>query len=280
MPAKARSRRPAARAETATLPRRRRAGGHGTSLVRRLAPSRRSLLVGLGIVAVALCSYAIARETSIFAIGKIDVRGGSSQVDAQVQQVLRPLVGRSLVGLDGGDVLRRVDALPTVVSATYDRAFPSTLRIVVVPERPVVVLRSGAAAWLVSTHGRVIATLAAQVEPGLPRIWLGAKQKVSVGELLPSAVGAVARTLGSAGVFRSRVATASLVAGSVVFRLRSGVELLLGKPAGIPLKVAVAARVLDVLPTGSRFLDVSVPGRPVAGSKIPTSTRAKSSSRG
>lgn len=237
-------------------------------------------MAGLGILAVSLGGYAIARETSIFGIHQIDVRGGSQRLDAQVQQALAPLLGRSLVSLDGGKVLQTVDALPTVVSASYDRSFPSTLRITIVPERPAAVLRTGATAWLLSMRGRVVSTLAPQAEPALPRIWLGAKSGVRVGELLPATVAATARAVGDAGKFASRVASASLAGGSLVFRLRSGIELLLGKPAGIPLKVAVAVRALQVLPAGARFLDVSVPGRPVAGSRLPTTTAPATSSRG
>lgn len=245
-----------------------------------MAPSRRSLAVGVGILAVALSGYAIARETSVFAIDRIDVQGAPSQVEAQVQQALAPLKGHSLVGLDGSDVLRRVDALPTVVSATYDRGFPNTLRLTVVPEQPAIVLRGGSSAWLVSARGRVISTLAAKADPLLPRVWLGAKTPVSVGAILPAAVIAVSRSVGAAGAFGARVETASLAGGGVVFHLRSGIELLLGKPAAIPLKVAVATRALGVLPAGARFLDVSVPGRPIASSRAPMPSTAQSSSRG
>lgn len=238
-------------------------------------------MTGAGILAVALGAYTVARETSLFAVGRIDVRGGSGQVDAQVKRALAPLVGTSLVGLDGGDVLRRVDALPTVVSATYDRAFPHTLRITVVPERPVAVLRSGASAWLVSLRGRVISPLGASADASLPRVWLGGKTPVHVGELLPSSGGGgVARALGSAGPFANRVASASLAGGVLVFHLRSGIELLLGAPAGIPLKIAVATGALQLLPAGTRFLDVSVPGRPVSGTRIPPATLMQTSSRG
>lgn len=271
VPAKARSRRPTARAETAALPRRRRAApvGRGRTLLRKYAPSRRSLAVGLGIIAVALGAYAIARETSVFAVRGIAVSGGSSQVDAQVQKALAPLLDRSLVGLNGAAAVRRVEALPTVVSATYDRAFPHTLRITVVPERPVAILRSGTSGWLVSVRGRVIASIAASADATLPRIWLGAKTHVRVADLLPlTNGGGIARALGSAGAFRARVATASLTGGVLVFRLRSGIEVLLGKPAGVPLKVAVATQALQALPSGTRFLDVSVPGRPVSSTRI------------
>ena len=50
--------------------------------------------------------------------------------------------------------------------------------------------------------------------------------------------------------------------------------------ADIKLKVAVAARVLAILPTGSTFLDVSSPGRPVSGIGSPPSLLPVSSSRG
>lgn len=245
---------------------------------RRVAPSRRSLAVGIGILAVALSAYAIARETSIFALGAIDVRGGSSKVDAQVRQALAPMLGKSLVGLNGSAVVQRIEALPTVVSATYDRAFPHTLRVTIVPEQPAAVLRQGRKAWLVSRRGRVMEPLAASADASLPHIWLGARGNVSLGEsLAPAAGGAAARALGLAGTFGERVATAALVDGDLVFHLRSGIELLLGSPSGIALKVAVAAQALQALPSGSHFLDVSVPGHPVAGSKLPSLQR---SSRG
>jgi hypothetical protein len=170
-----------------------------------------------------------------------------------------------------------------VVSATYDRAFPHTLRISIVPEQQAAVLRAGESSWLVSARGRVMAKLGGSTSGGaLPRIWLGAAKSVALGSFLSASSGGdAARALGAAGAFRSRVGTASLVGGVLTFHLRSGIELLLGTAGDVPLKVAVAERALRVLPAGTRFLDVSVPGRPVAGSTIPVSTSAtKTSSRG
>lgn len=247
----------------------------------RLAPSGRSLAVGFGILGLALGAYAVARETSIFAVDTIDVRGGGTRIDAQVRKALAPELGRSLVGLDGAAVVRRADALPTVVRVSYDRAFPHTLRLTVVPERPVAVVRSGAKAWLVSVRGRVIEPLSTHAMPGLPRIWLPTSQVVRPGELLPSDAGGMqARTLGLAGSFASRVSAASFSRGALVFRLRSGLQLVLGDPAAIRLKVAVAARALVAVPSGSTYLDVSVPGRAVSGTGSPLSTASKGSSRG
>ena len=138
---------------------------HPRAWLGHVAPTRKSLAIGLGVLAVAFGGYLIARESPLFAIDRIEVNGASPQVAGQVRQALASLTGRPLVGLDGSSVVRAVDALPTVVSASYDRAFPHTLRITVVPERPAAVLRRGADSWLVSTRGRVMERLHARDGP-------------------------------------------------------------------------------------------------------------------
>ncbi|HZT84834.1 MAG TPA: FtsQ-type POTRA domain-containing protein [Gaiellaceae bacterium] len=231
-----------------------------------IAPTRRSLALGFGILTVALGGYLAARETSLFAIQRIEVEGASPQVAAQVRRSLAFVVGRPLVGLDGTAVLRKVDALPTVVRASYDRAFPHTLRILVVAERPAAVLRSGTGGWLVSARGRVVERLPASALPRLPRIWIPTRTRIRVGaELGTTGAAVAARAVGLAGAFAARVASASYTKDGLVFRLRSGFQLLLGDGSDVKLKVAVAERVLTMLPYGATFLDVSIPGRPVAG---------------
>jgi cell division protein FtsQ len=246
-----------------------------------LRPTRRSLAIGCGILAVGLGAYALARETSMFSVGRIEVDGGSPRLAAQVRRALAPLSGKSLVGLDGGEVVRTVDALPTVARASYDRAFPHTLRVTVIPEQPVAVLRRGPDSWLVSVSGRVIERLPAHADATLPRIWVSGHTPVSTGERLDArGAGATARAVGLAGSFASRVASASYADGALVFHLRSGLEVLLGDRAAIRLKVAVAEHALAVLPSGSTFLDVSVPGRAVSGAGSPALFALQSSSRG
>ena len=217
----------------------------------------------------------------MFAIDRIEVKGASSQVAAQIERSLATFRGRPLVGLDGAGVLRTVEALPTVASASYDRAFPHTLRVTVVAERPAAVLRRGADSWLVSMRGRVMGNLAATALPKLPRIWISTHTPVQVGsDVTASGAAAAARAVGLAGAFGARVASASYTGGAVEFHLRSGLELLLGDGGDVRLKVAVAERVLPVLPSGSTFVDVSNPGRPVSGIGSPPSYAPATSSRG
>jgi POTRA domain, FtsQ-type len=269
------------RAGAAALPRRIRLPNVGLrESAERLAPTRRSLAVGFGLLVFGLGAYALARETSLFAVSRIDVQGGSPRLAAQVREALSPVVGTSLVQLDGSAAMRRVDALPTVVRASYDRDFPHTFRIWVVPERPASVLRSGPDSWLVSARGRVIERLAARADPKLPRVWVPGRTSVRIGAILAAGAGTAARAVALAGPFATRVASAAYENGLLVFHLRSGLVILLGDPAEVRLKVGVAARALAALPSGSTYLDVSVPGRAVSGAGLPTAILLQGSGRG
>jgi cell division protein FtsQ len=256
-------------------------GFHPRRWLARVAPTRRSFAIGLAILAFAFGGYLLARETSLFAIDTIQVQGGSGTVARQVREALAPFAGKPLVGLDGAEVIARIDALPTVVSARYDRDFPHTLRVAVVPERPAAVLRRGPDSWLVSTRGRVMERLASTAVPRLPRIWISTKTQVRTGgQVVGAGAAAVARAAGFAGAFAPRIVSASFTNGTLVFRLRSGVELLLGGASDVKLKLAVAERVLTMLPAGSTFLDVSIPGRPVSGTGSPSASTPRTSSGG
>jgi cell division protein FtsQ len=282
MPARARLARSIARAETfapAWLPGRPEI--QPRAWLARFSPTRRSLALGFGVLAIALGGYLIARESSLFAVNRIEVRGSSRQVSRQVRAALASVVGRPLVGLNGSAVLQRVDALPTVVSASYDRAFPHTLRIFVVPERPAAVLRRGPESWLVSARGRVMERLPSPGVSRLPRIWISTHTPVRTGaELSESGPATAARAAGLAGALTARVASVAYTGGTLVFHLRSGLELLLGDAGDIKLKVAVATRALMSLPSGSTYLDVSIPGRPVSGMGSPLLLAPPSSTRG
>jgi cell division protein FtsQ len=258
-----------ARAAVAALPRR-----LPSFELARLAPSRRSIGVGLGIVALAIGTYVVARESSAFAVTRIEVSGGTPRIRHEVRSALAPVRGDSLLSLDGAGLIDRVEALPTVVSAGYDRSFPHTLRVHVVPERPVAVLRRGRSSWLVSAQARVVTRLRPHAARALPRIWVPRRTDVRVGRFLaPTRGGTAARTIAVAARFPAHVAVVSLVRGELVFHLRSGVEIRLGSPTDVRLKLAIARRALRHLPPGSTYVDVSVPGRPVAGANSQLSGR-------
>ena len=233
-------------------------------------PRRSSLLVGLAVFVAAAGAFALARETPLFAVRAVQVRGGSPAVKRQVEQALSAETGVSLLKVDAGTVERRLASVPWVASTRFDRAFPHTLVVSVKPERPVAVLRRGARSWLVSARGRTLQPLSRGARPELPRIWVGgAIPPPTVGATLDGgAGGSAARALAplSSVHFPARVSSVASGRGELTFVLRSHVQLRLGDPSDLRLKLAVARRVLAVLgPTGpGAYVDVSVPERPVA----------------
>jgi cell division protein FtsQ len=210
----------------------------------------------------------IARETPLFAVRNLVVSGAPPAVAEDVRSALHRDLGSSLLTLDGNELLRRLEALPTVVSARFDRDFPHTLRVYVQAERPVVIVRQGADSWLVSARARVTAKLQPGTPRSLPRIWVDRATTVELGGLLdgePARL-TVAAALLARSPFAGRVMTARIDEGRITFVLRSGLELRAGRPVDIPLKLAVARQVLaSARPTGpGSYLDLAVPERPVA----------------
>jgi cell division protein FtsQ len=240
--------------------------------VLRFVPSGRALLVGLATVSIAFGLYGLARETSLFAVRTIVVEGASPVVEAEVRTALQSYDGRSLVSVDAGAVEQRAAALPSVRGALVDRSFPHTLRIRVIPEVPVAVLRRGGDSWLVSARGRVIRTIERGTLPALPRIWLPTTTELQVGAFLADAPGALAARSLAALVgsgFPKRISFVRALDGQIILGLRGGLQIELGPPADLRLKIAIARGLLPLLALPGRggpdYLDLTVPERPVAG---------------
>ncbi|MEP6976574.1 MAG: FtsQ-type POTRA domain-containing protein [Thermoleophilia bacterium] len=236
----------------------------------RLAPSGRSLIVGFALIVAAAGLYVGARMTSVFAVRTVEVRGAGPADTARIRHALAPLVGKSLLAVGDDDVELRVLSLPEVARVSYGRAYPHTLRVIVVPELPTVVVRRGADSWLVSGRGRVLRKIPRGSAARLPRVWVPQDSQLARGAMADSAAGAEAAhtmaVLRAAG-FRVPVRTVRTGEAGLILELRSGVELRLGEPPELRLKLAVARRALPFVGSGS-YLDVSVPQRPVSGSTL------------
>jgi cell division protein FtsQ len=232
-------------------------------------PSWRSVLVGLALVALAVGAYAIAWRTSVFAVQKIEIVGGTPRVKAEARAALEPELGRSLVRISSGEVDRRIAASPNILSVSIDRAFPHTLRVVVRPERPVLLLRQGAAGWVVSARGRVLRQVRNTKLSSLPRTWVPLDTSIVVGEILAPDIGgrAAAALAPMKGGLFGRVRFVRTAPGELTLVLHSAPEIRLGDIRDVRLKVAIARRILAVLgpTTTTGYIDVSVPERPVVG---------------
>jgi cell division septal protein FtsQ len=177
--------------------------------------------------------------------------------------------GQSLLGLRLAPLDAALERLPWVASARLDRAFPQTLAVVVVTERPAAVLRQGAASWLVAASGRVLETLEPEHRPPLPRIWLERDVGVEVGRSIEGvplqavrAVSPLAET-----PLPGRVASVRASRDELTLVLRTGFEVRLGDATERALKLEIARRLLSTLPSAG-YLDVSVPKFPVLAESL------------
>jgi cell division protein FtsQ len=221
-----------------------------------LLPGWRVLAIGFGAVLAVLGAYVVARQSSLFAVQTLEIRGAPPVVEEAVRTSLRPVERESLLRVDLESVQSRLTAIPSVRDASLDRAFPHTLRVNVTAERPVAVLRRGSEAWLVSARGRVIRQLEHPRLSRLPRVWVPLTVAAAAGDHLTdgSAVKAVTALAAlDTGPRRlpARVAQARADDRELTLVLAAGTELRLADQEDLALKLAVAREVL-LGPDGSR----------------------------
>ena len=147
--------RPRARAASVVVPfPRRESGGRldssGSSppAARSCSPSRFSRVPCLPWLA--------ARETGMFAVRSSTSKAPHRRSLGRAHDARRRH-GTSLLKLDAAPPSAASRRSPRFSRRRFDRAFPHTLRIIVVPERAVAIVRQGPDSWLVSARGRVIA---------------------------------------------------------------------------------------------------------------------------
>ena len=251
------------------------APGHVRSALFALVPRARTIVLLFALLAAAIGLYALALESSIFAVRSVAIRGAPPALARQVRAAVNQFEGRSLVGLSSAAVERAVLSIPSVRGVRVNRDFPNTLQIDVQRELPVAVLRRGPEAWLIAASGKVVRSARLGGESNLPRIWVASSEVVNQGETVSdrdvrTAVTALGSLRGHGSSLHIIVATAR--AGELRLSSASGVELRLGNTSQVPLKLAVAAEIVPSLPAppaGYRsYLDVSVPGRPVSGTTL------------
>jgi cell division protein FtsQ len=241
--------------------------------VSQLTPSARSLVIGIVLALLAVGAYVGARNTSVFAVQTLDVRGGNDELRQQVRDALAGELGTSLLRVNSGVVASDVDPIPAVRSFTIDRSFPHTLRVTVKREVPVLVVRQvpGTSAFLVGASARVIRTLPRPRLSHMPRLWVTKAVDVQVGRALPPQLAAAATALAAlqGAALPGGVSAVRVGKDALTLALGGGLEVRLGDTGDLRLKLAIARRILgqtDAATGGTGYLDVSVPLRPVLSS--------------
>lgn len=211
----------------------------------------------------------------MFALRSLTLVGGSPAVDAQVRSALAPELGESLLRVSGAAVDGVAARLPDVVSLRFVRSFPHTLKVYVTPERAVLLIRRGHEGFVVSARGRVMGRTSDPQASTLPRLWVPKSTPLVVGETLRRSNGLLAAAAAAAanpGAVSGGVRVVTVSDGSVTLATPSGFQIRLGGIGDLGLKLAIAQRIVSYAGASianDAYVDVSVPQRPVLGSKNP-----------
>jgi cell division protein FtsQ len=234
--------------------------------------------VGAAIAVVAFAlAYVGARETSMFAVRDVAVTGAPAPVNRAVQAALADLEGVSLIELSAAEVEDRLRAIPSVLAASVDRGFPHTLRVEIVPERPLAVVKHRQTKWTVSRRGRVIAASEGALKAGLPLVVTPTAEALAPGNFIADTATLISlQALGQVPAdFSVGIRSAAGDESGVMLLLADDIELRLGSIDDLPLKLAAADAVFESLSRLERaelaYLDVSVPQRAVAATKYQVS---------
>ena len=226
--------------------------------------ARRRAFVVIALLAAVLGLGWVASVSPIVAIEHVVVTGTRQLTVEQVVDAGAIRRGDSLVWLRTGHAAAAIRALPYADAVTVTREWPHTVRVVVSERTPVAWFAQGTTAWTTDATGRVLARVQA-APPGLPQL-LGLKRTAAPGGWVAPAAGAAAAAAlpDSARPTMKSVTNAS--DGSLTVQTTGGVEVRLGPPVRVAVKVRAAVAVLVAL--GDRkvaYVDVSVPTNPVAG---------------
>ena len=244
----------------------------------RRSEGRRRLAVLAGAIAIVLLpvGWWALETSSIFAVSQVAVTGATPKVDALVRAaVAHDVTGKSLLKVDASSLAAQIEAIPDVKSASVDRAFPHTVAVSIVMERPAALVRAGKASYVVSVDGRVLRVVK-KAGPRMPRLVLPPTSQPVPGHTVDSAemrsalhVLAVAPRRFPAGIAKLKKVVAS--PGGVVAVFGHGLQVRLGTAGSLDLKLHVAARVLvrmgDSIRRSVAYVDVSAPARPAIGYK-------------
>lgn len=188
--------------------------------------------------------------SSLLAVSDVDVEGVPPALAREVEAAARAPLGAPLARVGLAPIEARVAALPPVASVRATRAWPRTLRLVVVPRRASAVLVEGSGLTLVDASGVPFAQVATS-PTGLVPI-----RDTPRGEPLAAAV-AVAQALPPA---LAREVTAVTAPSAVAVRLSlDGRTVVWGTPAQSVRKARVT---LLLLGRPGRLIDVTAPDAP------------------
>ena len=246
----------------------------------RRTEGRRRLAVLVGAVAMLLlpAGYWGLEHSPVFSVSHVTVTGASPRVDAQVQAVVAAdVAGKSLLQVDASGLAAKLEALPDVRLARVDRAFPHGVDVVggdgargrVRPRGRRPLRRSRSTAGCCDRWRTRLRTCRGSCCRRGPLSVTGhTVTSTSMQAALSVLSGVPARFEHGIG---ARLKGVVSTPGGVVAVFGHGLQVQLGSPGELGLKLRVAAKVLSEMGASIRrsvaYVNVSVPARPTVGYK-------------
>ena len=221
-------------------------------------------MIGLLVVAgLAAAAWAVT-HSSLLDVERVRVTGTQQATAAQVRRAAGVKTGDAILFIDTGAIARNVERVAWVDKARVERSLGGDVDIHVTERRPAAwVRRAPDRVALVDARGRVLAD-AAKPPPNLPEI-TGLRAVPTAGhDVVPTTVADVLEKLPLAlGLRTTGVAVAN---DEIVLALRDGPQVRLGSSTQLAAKARAAVAVLaSTAAAPPRYIDVRVPGAPVAG---------------
>jgi cell division protein FtsQ len=243
-------------------------------LVRAQGRRRLAVLLAIVLIIAAVAGYKLLAMSSAFAVTQVEVAGAKPALAREIHSAVESAAGgRNLLQVDRGAIARRLQQMPYVRSVSIDRAFPHTLAVRVVVERPAVLVLAGRNGYLVSDDGRVLEQTTVQLKR-LAQVTLPASTSLSIGrDSGDDSVRAALTVLASTPPgFERRVGHITRLIpgdGTITAVIGDRIQLRLGDTSQLALKLEVVRRVMRRIRGAQRselaYIDVSAPTRPAYG---------------
>jgi cell division protein FtsQ len=216
--------------------------------------TRRRVLGGLALVLALVGSGTLLMFGPVLSVRRVEVVGAGSGLLAQMRSAALPQVGVPLARVDTAALAHRLARPAAVRSVRVERAWPSTLRVLVSPRVAVAAVVSGDRFRLVDETGTDYATVATAPRR-LPvlRVGLGPEAEPALRACL-----AVLAALPPA--LRERVRRVSAPTPDDVQTVLGSTRVVWGGSGEVGLKVRVLQTLLQV---PAKVYDVSAPRTPV-----------------
>lgn len=239
------------------------------------------LLLALALVALYRFWF---RDSSFVRVQHVSVTGLTTKDAPRIRMALTSAArDMSTMDVSQAELNRVVSSFPVVKEVVAQSSFPHTLKIHVIEETPAAVLDVGGQRLLLAPDGSVLRDVTTGHPLALIKSRAPVPQDMLTDRIAMSALHAAAAVPAD---LAGRVTTVTHGKKGILVHLRDGPLLIFGSDSRPLAKWKSAAAVLaDPSSRGATYIDVRLPGRPIAGglsseTLIPLSSTGADSSAG